>query len=134
MVSIVLIGPPGSGKTAFRRAVLHQPFSHVYKKGFLSKHETYMHIDDVSVSVDLWDATEDSWPAISQLIPHVVIVCLDISDPLSLDKVIKSQVRTTYRLELSIFDAILLNIMSNLSKRLTFKISTFLLFCSITQI
>lgn len=85
LVRVLLIGPHGSGKTALRRAALHQPFTQAYKPGFLSVHDTYMHINNTSVPVELWDATEESWPAVTQLLVDVVVVCIDISNPRSIE-------------------------------------------------
>jgi len=94
VIRILLIGPHGSGKTALRRAALHQPFTDVYKPGFLSVHDTYMHINNISVPVELWDATEESWPAVEQLLVDVVVLCLDISNPKSIDYVRQTDVRS----------------------------------------
>ena len=94
-IRLLLIGPHGCGKTAIRRAMLHQPFPSSYKRGFLSKHETYMHIDNTSIPVELWDASEESWPALTQLIVDVVLLCIDISDRKSLDKVWNTEVRSS---------------------------------------
>lgn len=92
-IRVLLIGPHNSGKTAIRRAALHQPFTEEYKPGFLSSHETYMHINNTTVPVELWDATEDSWQAIAQLLVDVVVVCIDISNPRSIDYIKSSEVR-----------------------------------------
>lgn len=104
-----MLGPHGSGKTALRRAALRQPFVEEYKPGFLSKHDTYMHINNTSVPVELWDATEDSWPAVTQLIVDVVILCLDISNPKSIEYIEKTEVRSESSTEKYSLKALALN-------------------------
>lgn len=92
-IRVLLIGPSGAGKTAIRKAALHQPFAEEYKPGFLSCHDTYIHINNTTVPVELWDATETSWQAISQLIVDVVIVCIDLSNIRSLSYLKGAEVR-----------------------------------------
>lgn len=92
-IRVLLIGPHASGKTAIRRAALHQSFTEEFKPGFLSTHNTYIHINQTTVPVELWDATEDSWTAISQLLVDVVIVCIDISNPRAIDYLKNAEVR-----------------------------------------
>ena len=107
VIRVLLIGPHGSGKTALRRAALRQPFTEVYKPGFLSKYETYMHINNTTVSVELWDATEEAWPVLSQLVVDVVVLCLDISNQKSIEYVEKTDVRISHMYQKDIiWDAI----------------------------
>ena len=92
----MLLGPSASGKTAIRKAALHQPFAEEYKPGFLSCHDTYIHINNTTVPVELWDATESSWQAISQLLVDIVIVCIDIANPRVLEYLKSAEVRLKF--------------------------------------
>ena len=60
-------------------------------------HDTYMHINNTSVPVQLWDATEESWPALTQLLVDVVVVCIDIENPRSIEYIRNAEVRLSWQ-------------------------------------
>jgi hypothetical protein len=71
---------------------LRKPFVKAHKPSFLSKSETKFDINHVPVPVDVWDATEQSWPTLVQLVVDLVIVCVDLTNPNSIEEVKSAEV------------------------------------------
>ena len=93
-IHLLIIGPHGSGKSNLRRALQRKSFVKAHKPSFLAKGVAKFEINDASVPVDIWDATEQSWPAIVQLVVDAVLLCVDITNPKSIEEVEKSEVRS----------------------------------------